>query len=344
MTPTYLARSFAKMTESPDNLTQTPHTNAAGGTKLDVLDEILGSLRLTGGVVIDAEFTGEYCVGAEFTPAHCAPWFAMPQTLISYHYVRSGRTTALTAGMPPAIVGPGSLVILPRNDPHRLASAPGLPPAEVEDVSWTTDDGVHHLSVGTAGDTTRVWCGFLGADDGGSHPLLAALPPMLTLRIGGQEAEWIDSSLRFLSAGHPSPEMVARLAELFLAQAIRDYVQNLPDSSRGWLRGLTDPAVSKALSIIHNRYAEEIDIEMLAREAGVSRSVLGERFADLLSQSPMRYCAQWRMRMACNMLRDGKQNSASVAYAVGFNSEAAFNRAFKREFGMPPATWRKAQG
>jgi AraC-like DNA-binding protein len=166
---------------------------------------------------------------------------------------------------------------------------------------------------------------------------------MLTLDISDQEAQWVDSSLRFLSAGHPSPEMVARLAELFLAQAIRDYVERLPESSKGWLRGLTDPAVSKALSIIHNHYADEIDVELLAREAGVSRSVLGERFADLLGQSPIRYCAQWRMRMACNMLRDGKQNSATVAYAVGFNSEAAFNRAFKREFGIPPATWRKMQ-
>lgn len=166
---------------------------------------------------------------------------------------------------------------------------------------------------------------------------------MLTLSVGEQEAQWVDSSLRFLSAGNPSPEMVARLAELFLAQAIRDYVGHLPESSKGWLRGLTDPAVSKALSIIHNRYAEELDVEMLAREAGVSRSVLGERFVDLLGESPMRYCAQWRMRMASNMLRDGKQNSANVAYAVSFNSEAAFNRAFKREFGMPPAAWRKAQ-
>ena len=97
------------------------------------------------------------------------------------------------------------------------------------------------------------------------------------------------------------------------------------------------------MSIIHERYAEDLDVETLAREAGVSRCVLGERFGELLDQSPMRYCARWRMRMACNMLRDGKQNTANVAYAVGFNSEAAFNRAFKREFGVPPAAWRKRE-
>ena len=98
----------------------------------------------------------------------------------------------------------------------------------------------------------------------------------------------------------------------------------------------------KALSIIHSRYAEELDVEGLAREAGVSRTVLGERFAELLGEPPMRYCARWRMRIAANMLRDGKQNTANIAYSVGFNSEAAFNRAFKREYGEPPATWRRA--
>ena len=126
-----------------------------------------------------------------------------------------------------------------------------------------------------------------------------------------------------------------------MRQAIREYVERLPPEPSGWLRGLADPAVSKALSIIHSRYAEDLDVEGLAREAGVSRTVLGERFAELLGEPPMRYCARWRMRIAANMLRDGKQNTANIAYAVGFNSEAAFNRAFKREYGEPPATWRR---
>ena len=115
----------------------------------------------------------------------------------------------------------------------------------------------------------------------------------------------------------------------------------LPLGASGWLRGLADPAVTKALSIIHARYAEDLDVEGLAREAGVSRTVLGEKFAELIGEPPMRYCARWRMRVAANMLRDGKQNASNVAYAVGFNSEAAFTRAFKREYGVPPATWRR---
>jgi len=308
---------------------------------MDVLDDILGSLRLTGGVVIDAELTGDFCLLAQFTPDHFAPFFPQPETLISYHYVRSGHALVEVEGQPPVTLGPGGIAILPRNDPHLLASRTGLPPADVGEIGWVTADGVHRVASGTDGPKAEVWCGFLGASKSNAHPLLDALPALLTLDVSGGEAQWLDSSMRFLAEQNPSPDMVAKLAELFLAQAIREYVDRLPAGAKGWLQGLADPAVSKALSIIHKRYAEELDVEGLAREAGVSRTVLGERFGELLGEPPMRYCARWRMRIAANMLRDGKQNTANIAYAVGFNSEASFNRAFKREYGEPPATWRK---
>ncbi|NUR45944.1 MAG: helix-turn-helix domain-containing protein [Sphingomonas sp.] len=307
---------------------------------MDVLDEILGSLRLTGGVVIDGTFSGDFCVLAQFTPKHFEPFFPEPETLISYHYVRSGQLMIEVEGAPPTLVDAGTIAILPRNDRHTLCSRIGLQPADASEVLWVTSGGVHHVSTGTEGPKSEVWCGFLGAAEGRAHPVLDALPPLLTLDVTSGQAQWLDSSLRFLAHENPSPETVARLAEMFLSQAIGEYVGKLPLSAKGWLRGLADPAVSKALSIIHKRYAEDLDVEMLAREAGVSRSVLGDRFVELLGEPPMRYCASWRMRIAANLLRDGK-NSANVAYAVGFSSEAAFNRAFKREFGVPPATWKR---
>jgi pimeloyl-ACP methyl ester carboxylesterase/AraC-like DNA-binding protein len=338
----YASSAFAKMTVLPDNLTETPHTYASGGRiQMDVLDEILASLRLTGGVVIDGEFSGDFCVLAQFTPKHFEPFFPRPDTLLSYHYVRSGQMIIEVEGLPPTVIDAGTIAILPRNDSHTLASRSGLQPADASAVHWVTSGGVHHVSSGTAGPKSEIWCGFLGAAESSAHPLLDALPPLLTLDVKAGEAQWLDSSLRFLAEENPSPDTVARLAELFLSQAIREYVETLPASSRGWLRGLADPAVSKALSIIHARFAEDLDIETVAREAGVSRTVLGERFVELLGEPPMRYCASWRMRMAANMLRDGKQNTANIAYAVGFNSEAAFNRAFKREYGEPPAAWRR---
>lgn len=308
---------------------------------MDVLSDILSSLRLTGGVVIDADLHGDFCVKAEFTPAHCAPFFPTPETLISYHYVRSGQMIVEVDGMPPAVVGAGGIAILPRNDTHILTSRMGLVPADAEDVGWVTAEGVHHVEQGTDGPATEVWCGFLGTSQSSTHPLLDALPPLLVLDVADGEADWLDSSLRFVAEENPPADVVAKLAELFLGQAIRDYIEMLPADAKGWLRGLTDPAVTKALSIIHNRFAEDLEIEQLAREAGVSRTVLGERFAELIGEPPMRYCGRWRMRMAANMLRDGRDNTANIAFAVGFNSEAAFNRAFKREFGEPPATWRR---
>ncbi|HEX6217856.1 MAG TPA: cupin domain-containing protein, partial [Sphingomicrobium sp.] len=129
---------------------------------MDVLSDILGSLRLTGGVVIDADLQGDFCVRAQFTPDHCAPFFPTPDTLISYHYVRSGRMVVEVDGMPPAIVEAGGIAILPRNDSHLLASRSGLEPANADDVSWITADGVHHVAQGTDGPLTQVWCGFLG--------------------------------------------------------------------------------------------------------------------------------------------------------------------------------------
>jgi pimeloyl-ACP methyl ester carboxylesterase/AraC-like DNA-binding protein len=324
----------------PDNLTETPERHSGRGTSMDVLDEILSSLSLTGGVVIDGEFSGDFCLPAHFGPKHFEPFFPQPETLISYHYVRSGQMVIEVQGQAPEVLDAGTIAILPRNDPHTLASRSGLPPAKANEVSWITEERVHRVSAGTEGPTAAIWCGFLAAEKGAAHPLLDALPPLLTLDVTGGEAQWLDSSMRFLAEQSPSSEVVAKLAELFLAQSIRDYVDELPPGSTGWLKGLTDPAVSKALSIIHTRYAEDLDVESLAREVGVSRSVLGERFTELLGEPPIRYCARWRMRVAANMLRDGS-NTARVAYAVGFNSEAAFNRAFKREYGEPPATWKR---
>jgi pimeloyl-ACP methyl ester carboxylesterase/AraC-like DNA-binding protein len=308
---------------------------------MDVLTDILGSLRLTGGVVIDGKLKGDFCVLSQFTPQHCAPFFPMPETLIGYHYVRSGQMVVEVDGLPPATVRAGEVAILPRNDPHLLARRPGLKPADMDDISWITEEGVHKVATDGDGAATEVWCGFLGTAKDGAHPLLAALPPLLTLDVASGQEGWLDSSMRFLAEERPSQDVVARLAELFVTQAVREYVDRLPAGAKGWLKGLADPAVSRALAIIHARYAEELTVEGLAREAGVSRTVLGERFTELLGEPPMRYCARWRMRMAANMLRDGRHNTANIAYAVGFNSEAAFNRAFKREYGEPPATWKR---
>ena len=311
------------------------------GSPLDVLTDILGSLRLTGGVVIDAETSGDFCMLSRFRDEDCERFDVRANELVAYHYVRAGRLYASVDGEPPVAAKAGDIILLPRNDVHLLYSRPGLQPVDSHDLIEQAPDGPARIKIDHGGDEAGMYCGFLGVS-AEHHPLLDSLPPILKLD-GSDDAhgEWIETSMRMLNEGGSSPELIARLSELFFAEAIRRYMDRLLPGEGGWLGGLKDPAVAKALSIIHSRFAEELDIETLARESGVSRTVLGERFAQLIGEPPMRYCARWRMRVAANMLRDGKQNASNVAYAVGFNSEAAFTRAFKREYGEPPATWRR---
>src|SRR5690606_947736 len=158
-------------------------------------------------------------------------------------------------GLQPATVRAGEVAILPRNDPHILSRRPGLDPADLDDILWITRDGVHRVASGNAGPATGAWSGFLGTSRSSAHPLLEALPPLLTLDIKSSQEDWLDSSLRFLAEEKPSQDVVARLAELFLTQAVREYVDQLPPDARGWVRGLADPAVSRALAVIHARYA-----------------------------------------------------------------------------------------
>ena len=308
---------------------------------MDVLTDILGSLRLTGGVVIDAETKGDFCLLSRFSDEDCGRFAVQANDLIAYHYVRSGRICASVDGKPPVVATAGDIILLPRNEAHLLYNRPGLPPVDSHDLIEQAPNGPARIVIDHGGDPASMYCGFLGVS-AEHHPLLDSLPSIL--KLDGKDdvrADWIETSMRLLNEAGNSPELVARLSELFFAEAIRRYMDRLLPGEGGWLGGLKDPAVAKALSVIHSRYAEELDIETLAREAGVSRTVLGERFAQLIGEPPMRYCARWRMRVAANMLRDGKQNASNVAYAVGFNSEAAFNRAFKREYGEPPATWRR---
>lgn len=159
-----------------------------------------------------------------------------------------------------------------------------------------------------------------------------------------RESDWIRRSMEFAVHGlsKDSPEMVGKLAEGLFAEAVRRYIEAMPPEDAGWIAGLKDPAVGRTIALIHERFAEALTLDELARAAGVSKTVLGERFRGLLGESPMQYCARWRMHVAADMLRHNRQNSASVAYSVGFNSEAAFNRAFKREFGLPPASWQRS--
>lgn len=317
----------------------------SGSLVMDVLTEILTSLRLNGGIVFDASMRGDWCTASRYDPEHCAPYFPVPEQIISYHYVRRGHAFLELADGQTVSAKAGTMVLFPRNTEHLVYSKPGIEPRDFAEVTQRHWDGKPSvIRVDAEGKETALFCGWLGVLSG-NHPLLEALPSMMAIEAeSAQTTEWISSSLSY-AAGElqHDPVLVAKLSEVFFAKAVRQYMDSLDPSEGGWLAGLKDPSVAKALAIIHQRYAEDLDIDELSKAAGMSRTVLRDRFVELLGEPPMRYCAKWRMRTAANMLRDGKANSANIAYAVGFNSEAAFNRAFKREFGEPPASWRRRQ-
>lgn len=313
---------------------------------MDTLSELLSSMRLSGGVFLDGEMAGPWSIRSRLSKEDCAPYFEAPSYVIAYHYVRSGYLACQVGQDQPVPVRAGEIVILPRNLPHLLHGRVPAEPVDGHDLILPADDdGLFRVRIDGEGEKTMIYCGFLGSTTP-ENMLLRSLPPVMVIALDAAAGSaWIRRSVEFAARGlsKDSPETVGKLAEALFAEAVRRYIDALPPEESGWLAGLRDPAVGRTVALIHQRYADALTLDELAREAGVSRTVLGSRFRALLGEAPMQYCARWRMTVAADMLRNARQNACSVAYSVGFNSEAAFNRAFKREFGLPPAAWQRSQ-
>jgi AraC-like DNA-binding protein len=313
----------------------------------DALSDVLRAVRLSGGVFLDAEFSAPWCVAAQVGPEDCRAFGVEPERLIATHYVLEGTLRLAVEGEPPVELGAGDLVLLVRNDAHRLGSDLSLTPVPADDLIVPPgESALATIRYGGGGARTRIVCGFL-AGELPDNPLFASLPRVFTLRAGqGKTRDWIESSFRFaaaeLAAGRPgSDTALAKLSELLFVEAVRACIAALPPDRTGWLAGLRDPHVGRALALLHGRVAHAWTVDELARQVGLSRSALGERFAALLGEPPMRYLARWRMQLASLRLRESHASLAEIAAEVGYDSEAAFNRAFKRELGVPPATWRR---
>lgn len=315
---------------------------------MDALSDILRVVRLKGGVFLHAEFTAPWCIASEVTAQDLGRLLEGSEHLVLYHYVVEGRLSAQMPNGKPLEVGAGEAVIFPHNHAHLLGSRLDLPPVKAGHlVRVPPDGGPWVIRHGGGGETTRVVCGFLGCDRLDGNPLAAALPPVLHLDTRqGTAAAWMRSSLEF--AAHEIAErragsktVLAKLSELLFVEAVRSYVETLPSEQSGWLAGLRDPFVSRALSLIHARVCQQWTVDDLGREVGLSRSALAERFSRLIGEPPMRYLAHWRLQLAANQLRNSDMPLARIAKQVGYDSEAAFSRAFKRSFGAPPAAWRK---
>jgi AraC-like DNA-binding protein len=308
--------------------------------------------HLAGGVFLHAEFFAPWCIASRLTPELCRPVLGPVSHLILFHYVVEGGFHLRVEGGAGEVVafGPGEVVLMPRNDRHLMGSDLDVPPVmSSEIIQPPNNGGLFTIRHGGNGACTRMVCGFLGCDGAESNPVIATLPPVLKLNLEeGGAAEWIRSTFQYaaeeVSAGRQGSEAVlAKLSELLFVEAVRRYAETLPDGQTGWLAGLRDTHVARALALLHRDIARPWTVDELGREVGLSRSALADRFIRLIGVPPMHYLASWRMQVATQKLRNSSASLAQVADMVGYESEAAFSRAFKKAVGTAPATWRRSQ-
>jgi len=332
----------------PDHVLMRP-AHDGSRVKTDVLSDVLRAVRLTGAVYFDFELSSPWV--AEAPPSRAIARRVMPgaQRVIEYHLIARGSCWGHAIGQEPIRLREGDLIVFPQGDAHVLSSAPGMRAAP--DMSTfarpSTPLPLFYELGGGGPNRARIVCCFLGCDERPYNPLLAALPTVIHLSAAGPRATtaWL-RTLMHIAVGEshnarPGAENVlARLSELMFVETIRRYIETLSPAETGWLAGLRDPVVGHALATMHSEPREPWTVDRLARLVGVSRSVFAERFADMVGQPPMQYLALWRMQLASRLLVDGGQ-VAAVANAVGYESEAAFGRAFKKLVGEAPATWRR---
>jgi AraC-like DNA-binding protein len=315
----------------------------------DALSDVLKAVRLTGATFFDV--------------VACDPWVAEQPTremvlpkvlpgaghLISYHVATEGSCYAALLGEKAVRLEEGEVIVFTKGDAHVMSSAPGMraqPVTQAELDAATAGPLPFFRRVGEGGPTSvKLVCGFLACDAQPFNPLLDNLPPIIKVGRDGGDMSWLGEFIRLArsESSHKragGESVLAKLSELMFIEVVRRHLEGLPPGKSGWLAGLRDPSVGKALSLMHARPAHRWTIEELARDVGASRSVLAERFAELVGLPPMHYLANWRMQIASGLLSGGA-NIATVAAETGYGSEAAFSRAFKKLVGVAPSAWRR---
>lgn len=315
---------------------------------MDALSEVLSAIQLDGAVYLDAEFTAPWCVEAYFGLPMQNALIVGADHVAFFHYVLAGRSKArLASGGDAVELQTGDFVLFPHNKLHLLGSDLDMPPVDTKSLRRTGQLRAQRMEYGGGGEATRFVCGYLACDRRISRALFSSLPEMMRIPMGSDPAmNWVTELLRVGVAESQEQRpgaraQLAKLSELIFVEAMRRYAAALPAEERGWLAGLRDPQVGKALALLHAHPGRPWTVDELAGEVAMSRSALGQRFTDLIGEPPMQYLTHWRLALAARSLRSGAETVGRVAERYGYESEAAFNRAFKREFGMPPASWRR---
>ncbi len=314
---------------------------------MDALSELLRAVKLSGAMFFKSRCTAPWCIDAPKSSAFL-PFVSPGAThCIEYHYISEGAAYVRVGEETTPLIA-GDIVMIPHGDPHLMGNGPACKPIDGGSAIDALMAGRIRLAdFGGGGENTGLVCGYLACDAQLIRPVLAGLPRALRVNLRSDPAgEWFEKTLRHAvdqaSVAAPgSAVILAHLAEVLFAEVLRRYLLSLPEGRSGWLAGAGDPAVGRALAALHREPAREWTLEELAQHAGVSRSGLTEKFAKYLGQAPMTYLTEWRLDLGAEALRSTSRSVQRVALDVGYESEAAFNRAFKRRFTMPPAKYRR---
>jgi AraC-like DNA-binding protein len=318
--------------------------------QVDALSDVLRAVRLTGAIFFDVQASEPWVAETPAGAAIVRKIFPDAEHLIPYHVVTRGTCWGSVADDPPVRVSEGDIIVFPHGDAHRMSSAPGMHGTPNLSIYRRPSDGQLPFSM-SMGDTdlnpAHLVCGYLGCDARPFNPLLAALPRVIHVSDGdgGTIGAFVQLAMAEAKQRRPGGEVVlGHLSQLMFVDVVRRYLETLPPDRTGWLAALREPFVGRAVTALHRSPAHQWTLESLAREVGLSRSALAERFTQLVGQPPMQYLANWRMQLAANQLLAGTDNVATIAGRVGYESEAAFSRAFKKTVGMPPSDWRRKRG
>jgi AraC-like DNA-binding protein len=319
--------------------------NETAPARGEPLTEALERLRLEGAIFLRAEYTERWALGDQGGPLFAAMMHPGAERLILFHVVASGRCWVSTADGERYWASGGEVIVLPYGDVFVMGGVEPVEPVSIMSVvappPWAEMPIVRH---GEGGSRTDIVCGCLYSEDPLFDPALKAFPPAFVVRPPpGPARAWFDASIVYAleeSSGQPRELRSTKLPELLLIEVLRLHLANAPASERGWLAAVRDPLLAPAMKAIHTAPERKWTVADLAREASASRSLLDGRFRDVFGLSPMRYVKEWRMRVAQDLLVTTEVGVGAIARRVGYDSEEAFSRAFKRAHGQSPSLWR----
>jgi AraC-like DNA-binding protein len=315
---------------------------------MDVLSEVLKAVKLDGAVFFNGEFSTPWCAREPDSCTMATYLSVQPKHVIIFHLVTEGDAyISLEHDAQRVQLIAGDIVVLPHGQAHVMGNGPPVTPMEsTAHIRRILSEGLRLYRFGQGGDVTKLICGYMTCDPQLSQMLLAGLPGIIKMNIRDQASgRWLEDTLRYSvdhaeASGPGGAAVVAKLSEALFVETLRRYIAGLPPAQTGWLAGVRDADVGKALAILHRKPAQPWTIASLANEVGMSRSVLAERFRHYLSETPIGYLTRWRMHLAAQLLTSTSKSVAEVAGDVGYESEPSFNRAFKRALGVPPARFR----